>query len=102
VERATPGALIGSGKISPIRIPEAGAPGAGEEEYEDVFEGDYGRQCCRLLCGCANDGNYELTITILNAPLKKNRRPNLSMVQKGIGVERTLTRVVIREIRIGS
>lgn len=40
--------------------------------------------------------------SIPRAPqMSRGRRPNLSMVQKEMGVDKTLTRVVIRPIRKG-
>lgn len=42
-------------------------------------------------------------ITMPKAPqMRSGRRPNLSTVQKEIGVEHTLTRVVMRPMRKGS
>ena len=44
--------------------------------------------------------NWQMTMP--RAPqMRSGRRPNFSIVQKEIGVEQTLTRVVMREMRKG-
>jgi hypothetical protein len=121
VESPMPRARIGSGKISPTMVQEAGPqvvakkamymPSMLLELNKQQLEPflDIQMNAIIVLVAAWLPASTVPTIAMINwqttipkAPYRMSvRRPNLSMVQNANGVVQTLTRVVIREIKNG-
>jgi len=116
VERATPLDRIGRGKISPIRTqapgPQVEAKKKMKMAMNEIWAFTAGMLLATLVVPSAE--RWVLlnpTVTPMMAtmnwqtsmpkapPTRSGRRPNLSMVQKEMGVEHTFTRVKMRDMK---
>lgn len=103
VDSATPRALMGSGKISPMRTQDPGPQVLAKKnmkmQMKAIMTESETAEC--VVVPMMATVNWQIAIP--QAPQRKRgRRPNLSIVQKEIGVENTLTSVVTRDIKNGS
>jgi len=85
--------------------PSAWTPSGGEEKDVDADEGDLSIDSRNVIGNSATSG---IDVSVVEADdvtddgddqMRRARRPNLSIVQNDTGVDKTLTRVIMRETR---
>lgn len=107
VEIPTPRDLIGRGKISPITTHAHGPQVAAKKEMLKQMKAIIAETAAEFFADCLPavtpmipTMNCMMTIPV-PPMIRILRRPKRSTVQKEMGVEQTLTRVVTREMRKG-
>lgn len=94
---------MGSGKISPIRTQEPGPQVLAKKKMKMQINVIMTESAAVESVTVPMMATTNWQIAMPSAPQRKRgRRPIFSMAQKEMGVENTLTRVVMREMRNGS